>query len=113
MEKQYYNYEERKFIQHLWKLHYNELGIARLFSKFFSSHYISILLFIFLWLVVMAEFHLNIWFVVLPVIILLISFLLMLFDGLYSSFKAIKVLELCHKYVNKSLTLQDLFNIVA
>lgn len=112
MEKHYYNYEEIKFIQHLWKLHYNELGIARFFSKFFSSNYISTILFMFIWIVLMAELGLNFWFVIFPVILFFVSFLLMLVDGVYASFKAIKVLELCQKYVNQALTLNELFTIV-
>lgn len=112
MEKHYYNYEEIKFIQHLWKLHYNELGIARFFSKFFSTNYISIIFFMFIWTIVMAEYSANIWLILLPILMFFISFFLMLCDGIYSSFKAIKVLELCQKYVKESLTLNELFSIV-
>jgi hypothetical protein len=112
MEKHYYNYEEIKFIQHLWKLHYNELGIARFFSKFFSSNYISTILFMFFWIVIMSELGLNIWIIILPVILFFVTFLLMLVDGIYASVKAIKVLEMCQKYVNKALTLNELFAIV-
>lgn len=107
-----YNYEEIRFIKHLWVLNYSDLGLAKPISKFFSKNYLLLTLGIFLWLFIFNNLNNNILLTILPIILIGLLFFVMMIDGVYASFKVIKVLEICTKYVDPDMTLENLISVI-
>jgi hypothetical protein len=107
-----YSFEEIIFVKRMWVEKYKELGLARFLSNFFGQNYISIVIFLCIWLSISFLLGATIWVVLMPILIFMILFILMLLDGIYSSFKVISILELCRKYVQADMTLEELYSII-
>lgn len=107
-----YNYEEIRFIKHLWILNYSDLGMAKPISKLLSKNYLIFLLGFFIWLPIMQEVFGNILISLIPFFVIGLLFFLIIVDGVYSSFKVIKVLEICHKYIDPNMTLENLISVI-
>jgi hypothetical protein len=107
-----YSFEEIIFVKRMWHEKYKELGLARSLSNFFSKNYSIILVFFALWLIVTSELNCNVLILLAPLLTFMILFILMLLDGIYSSFKVISILEVCRKYVQSDMSLEDLLSII-
>lgn len=107
-----YNYEEIRFIKHLWLLNYTDLGLAKPISRFLSKNYLIITMGVFLWMFFSNSIFSNILLVIIPIFIIAFLFFLMIIDGVYASFKVIKVLEICTKYVDPDMTLENLISVI-
>lgn len=107
-----YSFEEIRFIKHLWQLNYNELGLAKGLSKILSRNYLLILVTTISWLLMMPKVTDSTIIIILPFLLVGLSFFLIFADGVYSSLKVLNILELCRKYVDENMTLDELFSVM-
>jgi hypothetical protein len=107
-----YSFEEIRFIKHLWIQNYDELGLAKTISRVLSSHYLLTIASIILWLVLAPNLTDNILILITPFILVGLSFLLIMVDGFYSSFKVLSILDMCRKYIDPNMSLDDLFYVM-
>ena len=107
-----YTYEQIKFVRHLWIQNYTELGLAKKISEALSSNYLLTIVSIFAWLVVAPKYTDNVLIIISPFLIAGLSLFLILLYGVYTSMKVLNVLELCRKYIDREMSLDDLFEII-
>jgi hypothetical protein len=107
-----YSFEEIIFVKRMWVEKYKEFGLARFLSNFFSQNYILILVFFAFWIILTSAYGCDVFILLLPILTFMVLFILMLLDGIYSSLKVISILEICRKYVQSDMTLEDLYSII-
>lgn len=106
------NDEKIAFIRHIWIMNYSELGFGTPVINLFSKFPFHVICTIFLWMALIPNvLSISVHLAMLPVYILASSFVLVVIDSIYTSKKIYHILNLCRRYVDSELTLEQLLQI--